>query len=280
MAITIRVPPAPLNTYIKCIWYCDDPPPYQRMKMLPMPSLHLMINFGDPFKVYKTNQAGPFASCTESWSVGLWNTHHIMDWPSDMQILNVSFKPGGAYPFLRLPLSELHNDMVSLDAIWGHLAAELRERLYSASTVQARFYLLERLLLARLRETPHGLDAIHHAVDEIARNNGILSIPALSDEMGISQKHLITQFKRLVGGTPKEIARIYRFKHILYSIDPTESMLWTRVAYQFGYYDQSHFNKDFEVFTGHNPTTYLHLLRRLHEKNPALAKYPQHLPIG
>jgi methylphosphotriester-DNA--protein-cysteine methyltransferase len=121
---------------------------------------------------------------------------------------------------------------------------------------------------------------VQYAVGEIARNHGALSIRALSDQIGISQKHLDTQFKRLVGATPKELARIYRFTHLLYSIDPLQPVDWTHVAFRFGYYDQSHLNKDFEAFTGHNPTGYLRLLRELHVVNPAIAPYPQHLPAG
>lgn len=279
MAITVHIPSPPLTSYINYVWYCDGPVLYPRLKMLPMPSLHLMVSFGDPFMVYEAG-GRPFATCAESWAVGLWNAHHIMDWPPDMRILTVSFKPGGAYPFLRLSLSELHNQIVPLDAIWGRFAAEIRERLYAAPTLQARFALLDRLLLARLQEEPRGLDAVRYAVAEIARNHGAVPIRALSDHIGISQKHLNAQFKRLVGATPKELARIYRFKHVLYSIDPSQPVDWTHLAFQFRYYDQSHFNKDFEAFTGDNPTEYLRLVRRQHIENPQMARYPQHLPAG
>jgi len=280
MPVTIHIPASPLDAYIRCFWYCDDPAPYARMKMLPTPSLHLMVNFGDPFRLYEADHAQPFATCSESWTVGLWNTYHIMEWPLDMQVLNVSFKPGGAYPFLQLPLAELHNHIVSLDALWGNLAAEIREWLSTAPTTPARFALLEQLLLARLREAPHGLNVVRHAVAAIAQNRGALSIRELSDEIGISQKHLITHFKQLVGATPKELARIYRFKYILHSIDPVQPVDWSQVAYQSRYYDQSHFTKDFESFTGQNPTDYMRLLRQIHLENPAHAQYRQHLPTG
>ena len=162
MPVTIHTPASPLDAYIRCFWYCDDPAPYARMKMLPMPSLHLMVNFGDPFRLYEADHTQPFATCSESWTVGLWNTYHIMEWPLDMQVLNVSFKPGGAYPFLQLPLAELHNHIVSLDALWGNLAAEIRERLSTAPTTSVRFALLEQLLLAR--PVKHRMDSMSCAM--------------------------------------------------------------------------------------------------------------------
>jgi AraC-like DNA-binding protein len=280
MTITIHVPSPPLNEYIKCFWYADGPAPFPRLRVLPMPSLHLMVNFGDVFQIYETEHAKPFATCAESWSVGLWNAYHIMDRPPNLKVLNVSFKPGGAYPFLQIPLGELHNQFVSLDAIWGPMAAEIRERLSAEPNIEARFALLERLLLARLCEAPYGLNTVQYAVAEIARRRGALSIRALSDQIGISQKHLIAQFKRMVGGTPKELARLYRFRDVLGRIDPTRPVNWIWVARQAHYYDQSHFNKDFEAFTGHTPTEYLPLRRQIHDETSGPAPHLSHLPTG
>src|SRR5262245_44920650 len=169
MSVTFYIPSPPLNAYVKCFWHSVAPPQHPRLKVLPMPSLHLMVNFGDAFHVYEADHARPLAACTESWLVGLWSAYHIMDTPQNTQILNVSFKPGVAYPFLRLPLSELHNQFVSLDTIWGQFAAEIRERLYAAPTIQSRFALLERLLLARLCETPQDFNGVQYAVGQIAR---------------------------------------------------------------------------------------------------------------
>lgn len=281
--LTLHIPAPPLDEYIDWLWYCEYPAPCPRLAVLPMPSLHMMINLGDEYQVFETDHTTAFATCAESWTVGLWNAPHVMEWPRSMRIYNVSFKPGGAYPFLRAPLADLHNGIVSLDAIWGSRAAEVRERLSAAPTIPAGFALLERILRARLREAPHdlthGLRMVQHAVAELARTHGSLPIGALSDQMGFSQKHLITQFKRLVGGTPKELARIYRFRRTLYSIDPSQPVDWTRIAHQSRYYDESHFNKDFETFTGHTPSAYLRLVHWVHRENPSFTLFPKYLPV-
>jgi AraC-like DNA-binding protein len=219
-------------------------------------------------------------TCSESWVVGLWSKYHVVDWPLDMQYFGVSFKPGGAALFLQLPLSELQNQVVSLDAIWGRYAVEFRERLYAAPTIQARFALLEQLLLARLLEAPQGLKAVQYAVDEMVRYHGVLSIRELSGHIGMSQKHLITQFRQMVGCTPKELARLHRFAHLLEGIDPGQPVDWTLVAHQFCYHDQSHFIRDFKQFTGHAPSDYLRLRRQMYSENPERADRLRLLPIG
>jgi AraC-like DNA-binding protein len=267
-----HIPAPPLDAYIDDLYYINGPPPYSHLKALPMPSLHLMVNLGDAFRVYEADQPQPAATCSESWAMGLLSTYQIVEWPLNVQFFGVHFKPGGVYPFLGIPASELHNQIVSLDAIWGCLAGEIRERLYAAATVQAGFALFEGLLLARLRETAPGLNVVQYATARIARQHGALSIAGLSDQIGISQKHLGTQFKHMVGVVPKELARFYRFAHVLALIDPAKPTDWTHLVRQCSYHDQSHLYKEFVAFSGHNPSEYLSIRQRAYDENPAQAQ--------
>jgi len=273
------IPSPPLNAYIDDFYYLDGPAPYPHQKVLPVASSNLMINLGSPFDVYKPEQTEPFITCTDSWWVGIWNTYHSVDWPAEVKIYGVHFKPDGAYPFLQLPLSEMNGQVVPLDVVWGQFAAELRERLQAAPKVQAGFALLERLLLARLSEAPRNLDLVQYAVAKIEQQHGALSIRALSDQISISQNHLTTQFKRLVGIPPKEVARFYRFAHVLHMIDSVPSVDLTRITHESKFYDQSHFNKDFFAFTGLNPSEYVQLRRRVEAESPEHARAYRNLPI-
>src|SRR5262249_42830278 len=146
--------------------------PYARATVLPVPTLSLLVNFGDAFPIYKPvyqpptragaaaeggrgpsirQDIGPRMTCGASYALGVWDTAPIMAGPRPAQIGGAPFRPGGAAPFLLLPLGELRNQLVPLDAIWGRAAAEeLRERLAAASTPQERLALFERLLLGQL----------------------------------------------------------------------------------------------------------------------------------
>ena len=273
-----HIPSPPLDAYIEYFYYIDGSMPYRREKVLPTGWLDLEVNLGSAIQIYDASGTKSVATCVESWWVGVWSTYGTVVWPPNIQLVGIHFKPGGAYPFLNFPLAELHNQIIPLHTIWGGFAAELRERLYAAPSIQARLALFERLLLTRLCDTPHGLKAMRQGVAEIAQHNGALSIKALTEHMGISQNHLLTQFKRMVGISPKALARIYRLKHILRSIDPTQAVDWTQIAHQSGYYDQAHFSNDFRAFTGHSPTDYLRLRRQSHAMNPERDRLVHILP--
>ena len=273
------IPSPPLNAFIDDLYYLDGPTTYPRQKVFPVASSNLMINLGDAFDVYGPEQTKPFITCTDSWWTGIWTTYHSVDWPSRVQFFGVHFKSGGTYPFLRIPLSELNNQVISLNAIWGHYASEIRERLHSAKSIKAGFSLLEQLLRARLSEAPNGLEVVQSAITTISHYHGALSIRSLSDQIGISQNHLGNQFKRYVGIAPKEVARFYRFANALRLINSTHLMDLTSIAHQSRFYDQSHFNKDFQAFTGHNPTEYMLLRRRVEAENPEHVRILNNLPI-
>ena len=279
MSYTSRIPGPPLDAYIDDFYHLDSPPPAPRLRVFPMPSLHLMINLGSPFEVGVGDQAN-IDILAESWCTGMWDVYHVVRFPaSNVRLYGVHFKPGGASPFLHLPLSDIRNRIAPLEAIWGPRASEVRERLWAAPSIGAGLSLLEALLLERMREASNKLGLVQHAIAEIMRHQGSLSIRALSAHVGVSHNHLGVQFNNLVGATPKELARLYRFAHLLSSIEPEHPADWTRLAHRSGFYDQSHFNREFVSFTGLNPSDYLQRRLRLGAERPAYKQEPGNLPL-
>jgi AraC-like DNA-binding protein len=60
-----------------------------------------------------------------------------------------------------------------------------------------------------------------------------------------------------VGINPKQYHRIVRFNNLLPNIHRKKNIChWTDLAYQFGYYDQVHFIKDFKTFYGKTPSAF------------------------
>lgn len=273
-----HAPAPPLLPYIDYFYYIDGAPPHRREKVLPTGWLDLEVNLGGAIQVYDASGSTRVATCVESWWAGVWTTYGTVEWSPAVRLIGIHFKPGGAYPFLNFPLSELHNQIIPADTVWGGFADELYERLSAAPSIPARFALFEELLLTRLRAAPDGLNGVRYGVREIARHNGALPIRALRDHMGISQSYLLTQFKRMVGVSPKALAQLYRLKLVLRSIDPAEDVDWMGIAFESGYYDQAHFSKEFRAFTGHSPTDYLQLRRQSHATSPERNRLVHILP--
>jgi AraC-like DNA-binding protein len=172
-------------------------------------------------------------------------------------IIGVHFKPGGAFPFLGLPAGELADTHVDLDALWGPLAGRLRERLCEARTSAERFCLLEEALLGRLRHGAEQHYAVSSALELFGKNQAGTTVREAAKYLGLSQRRFIQVFKAEVGITPKLFSRIQRFQQTRLFIERTPSPNWASLALDLGYFDQSHFIREFLEFAGLRPTDYL-----------------------
>ena len=86
------------------------------------------------------------------------------------------------------------------------------------------------------------------ALHAILCSNGAFNIQQL--DTGISARHLRRLFDFYIGVAPKEFHKIMRFQKLLRR-SPTRAMLRDeKFYYDLGYYDQSHFVKDFKSLYG------------------------------
>jgi AraC-like DNA-binding protein len=252
-------PTFPLSQFINHLWYVNLQAPYQQERILPTGTIELMINFGGAFRVVDKHDPNKFDLNSRSWIAG-FQTEYIINEPlGNTEMIGVSFKAGGAYPFFGMPISEFNDQVIHMDLVWGSRIEAMRDQLHGAPTLADKFALVEGWLCERLAVDRVGFQPIEYAVNQIGQANGVLSIKALSEQIGYSQKHLISQFKKMIGVSPKVYARIIKFQRVLQAIDPSAPVNWALIAQQSEYYDQAHFNKDFAAFTGLTPTEYLML---------------------
>jgi AraC-like DNA-binding protein len=172
------------------------------------------------------------------------------------RIVRVMFTPGGAYPFLRAPLSELHDHHVSLEDIWGREARTLHARLAEARTPDAVFEVLGRELLAISQDGAEIHPVISGALVSCARSQHLVTATQLAFDAGMSPKRFIEKFSREVGLTPKLYLRIARFERVIERIYSDEHVDWAHIAAEHGYSDQSHLIRDFHEFAGLTPGAY------------------------
>src|ERR1051326_1535096 len=172
------VPSAPLSAFVALLWsYEGDAPGQGKERRLPDGAMGLIINLRDDLtRIYDRQQPDQFQSYRGSVISGAHSAYTILDSTGQARMLGVEFKPGGALPFLGLPAAELHNQTLSLEAIWGAAAQRLRDDLLAAATPAQRFALLEAALLARLHPelmahpaVGYALAALHSAPLKIGR---------------------------------------------------------------------------------------------------------------
>jgi AraC-like DNA-binding protein len=220
---------------------------YAKERILPMASTELVINLGSG----RTADAGIHGPHTE-WS--------IIERTAQDELLGIHFNSGGAFPFLNLPLGELHGADVTLAEVWGEqTAGDLICRLHESQTIGMKFQILEQFLMRVLANPLSHHPAVSFAMKEFQKDPGLMSSASMAERVGFSQRHFIQIFRDEVGITPKLFCRVERFQQVIRKVALQTSVDWTDVALSCGYFDQSHFNHDFRKFSGLSPTEYLEL---------------------
>ena len=165
--------------------------------------------------------------------------------------LLVIFTPGGINAFSRIPAHELFEQHISAENLF-HVTDldEILERLAEAPDNKRRIDIIQSFLQGHLtNKKPDAL--INNALQLIRQHSGIIKIKDLTTSLYISQDAFEKRFRTMVGSTPKQYASIVRLRHLIKAY-PSYSSL-TDASYEAGYFDQSHFIKDFRLFTGQTP---------------------------
>src|SRR5262249_21003727 len=172
-------------------------------------------------------------------------------------MMGVHFRPGGAHPFLGAPAAILKDNVVDLGQVWGSAAVSLRDALLEAPHPAAKFKVLEEFLLRQARVPLRAPRSLAFALRELESTPCPQTVRVLADRAGITQKGLIDVFNTWVGLPPKVFCRIRRFQDVLVQIGAQRPVAWADVACACGYFDQAHFIRDFQSFSGLNPSAYL-----------------------
>jgi AraC-like DNA-binding protein len=116
------------------------------------------------------------------------------------------------------------------------------------------FAALARLLRRRLHGHERVADrgAARVAARLIQRSSGILPVRDIARWLGCSERHLRRTLVAAVGLSPKQYARIVRFRHAMHLVMRTRQPL-AGIAADLGYTDQSHMTREFTVVAGRTP---------------------------
>lgn len=252
------VPNPPLRAFVDLIWqYRGLVQEHDLERVLPTGNMGMIINLAeDRTRKYDARDPAHVEVHSGSILVGVHSRPTVIDTVEQAAVMGVSFTPGGAAPFLRVPAAEARDRHISLEDLWGTAARELRERLLAANP-DDRCRLLEGWLAQRIYGSPPANPAVAYAVREFRGIPHTRSVADVTDHVGFSLRRFIEIFDNEVGLTPKLYCRIQRFQYAIKLAHQTDEVDWADLASASGYYDQSHMIRDFQEFCGMSPSAYL-----------------------
>lgn len=248
----------PLKEHIESIFHYKGFQPDHSIERV-VPTGHIFILFeldGILRNTFDNKALEPNGTFTKAWVSGMHKEFLSISAHQDSEMLVIQFKPAGALPFFRLPIHQLNNKVIAAQEIFDEEILQLRKQILKQPTAREKFDLVESWLLKIMDLSKKPPQEIVTILDKFHKNS-FQEHQKIVQSYSKTQKQLISQFKKYVGLTPKVIHRIFRFNEVLRNIHSNKKLDWSQIAYQFEYADQSHFIREFNEFSGFNPTQFI-----------------------
>ncbi|MGQ0582589.1 MAG: AraC family transcriptional regulator [Reyranella sp.] len=250
-------PPAPLEPFVDCIWILagagDDGDPEPQI-VVPDGKTELIVHFGDAFlklegRVYERQ--------ARVLMLGQLTRRIMLKPTGEIGVVSIRFKAAGAARFFDVAYDEIVDRVVDFAGFEPAFSAAIHDRIARAGSNDDRLAAMIAVLDERLTQESKEDVFVRQACQYIVKSEGQYSVQDLVKLIGFSERQLQRKFKRQVGIMPKTLSRIMRFQKFLAMTRKANTLTLADAAAACGYYDQSHFIRDFTTFSGMSPMKYL-----------------------
>lgn len=249
-----RILPAPdLQRYVESYWIVqDDDPTVVHQKIIPDGFPEVIFHFGD---TYRINISGTWMEQSRSLLAGQIKKHFFLENTGRSDMIGIKFQPSAIALLFQVPMDAFTDKVVDLEEALGDKAASWKAIAFSHEAPEKKIEALEHFIRDAVKQVKAETPLIDTCLQEIFSSHGMCSVSDLAQKAGVSERYLEQQFKKQVGLSPKFYARIIRFSRI-FQLVQEENPVWSDLVYGAGFYDQSHFIRNFKSFTGEDPSRY------------------------
>ncbi|MCB9300398.1 MAG: helix-turn-helix transcriptional regulator [Lewinellaceae bacterium] len=189
--------------------------------------------------------------------IGLWTEAYEVRFRKKVEALGIRFKPDGFFALFGIPAAEFTHRSTDMQDVLGIAFQDYCGRLRETDSLPAKIKCTEDFLQAMLRKNGRGHSYLHSAAELIRTKGGEIKVDELSQKAFISSRQLEREFKNIIGLSPKAYIRIARLRQAQQLIGKPEFANLAQLSYHCGYYDQSHFIRDFKQLTGVAPKSFM-----------------------
>lgn len=243
-----------LEPYVGCYWLSVFTGSEKEAQELKPKAVTLIPDGGSSFIFdvnYRQNRHHESIWGVMDKPVVVYNQHSVSK--GETMTFGVDFKPGGLYRFLGIPMGEFTNHSPELGSLSYSTFHQLAESIISAGSIGELIHKIEAFLLKQLNEVSSYQPTVMEALYSISETSGSIRVSELANRLLISERSLRRLFHEHVGISPKTLCRITRLQSVMKHCTENKQLDFLMTAYDSGYFDQSHFIKDFKEFCGYTP---------------------------
>jgi AraC-like DNA-binding protein len=263
-----RRPTGSLRDAVVRLWYLRMPSPQRFEQIVPLPSVHLVVNLSEPYRVIRRGRTTVDEPHPGAFLSGLQAEYLVNENPAELHHVGAELTPW-ALPVFGADAPEAAGRVTDAELAFPGIS-RLRDRLLA--TAAAPDAALDDLVGFLAAQRPSGSPPDPRVVEAV---DALLASPEtpISDlvaSSGVGHTRFLELFRRDCGTTPKRFAEVCRHHRFLTEL-PADGPLpsWTELIASRGYYDQPHFIREFRRFTGMTPSAYLDRRRRFGSDDPS-----------
>lgn len=250
-----RQPGPPLARFTESVWYARGRIDYARERIAPTGSTVAVVVLGAPIRETPNDGAGEPFVASEGFLLGPHDRPVINEPTGETYCVGIVSSPIGCRALFNVEPVRVRARVVDLGSWWPPARA-LREALLGLSDPERMLDLVEETLLTELDAVGTSVERCEAAVRALEADP-TRGIGEVAKELGVSHGYLDREFTAVVGLSPRSLSRILRLRLLLAGIDVYRPINWTRRAADLGWFDQSHFIRDFKRHTGVTPSQYV-----------------------
>jgi AraC-like DNA-binding protein len=245
-----------LAPFIECFWILEGAHAVGHAapeRILPDGCVEIILNFAAPFSAIDQN--GKSEIQPRHFLVGQMTRPMLIAPSGEVQLIGIRFHPGGTFPFIDTPIYDTVDSVIELGTLSCRLERELLTAANDGSEMPDRIGALQIVLSNRLRASKRE-PRLLALTAKIVQTAGLVSLDELAAQASMSPRQLRRRFLDEVGIGPKLLCRLLRFQLVFAAANKEEND-WASVAFDCGYYDQSHLIRDFRQFANETPAALL-----------------------
>lgn len=249
MSLRIFQPSQLLKPYVTAIWDYDNllDGDNLALSILPDTATYLCFLYADLLTTIHKDRI----YTTRSGLAGFQSFRSDLDTLGKVSGVSARLTPWGLNVFRRGIVKDCAEKRVDCRDIFPKYGIEaIEDTLALKKTASERVQCVEHFLLSLLNRNHEDL-LIQTACKALDKTIGNYPIALLAKTLGLSERTFERRFQIYIGTTPKKYARIVRLRNALFQRKKLSS--WADVAYETGYYDQSHLINDFKALYGMSP---------------------------
>lgn len=254
MSLHIARPSALLSPFIKQYWAVENFVPYGEKfihRIIPSGLIELTFYLGDRPLASDQNKNLEAATVVS----GHQKRFYEVEVTGTLSMFSVTFLPYGAMMFFDLPLNELFDQNVPLKYLLKNETSKLEDQLSKIESFEGKIRVVEQFLVHRLSRNfkEFEINRMCTIIDHINKFQANLAVDTLAGIACLSRKQFERTFNQFIGTSPKQFLKTIRFQNSIYQKQLKAVSNLTDLAYETGYYDQSHMIADFRSLAGMTP---------------------------